>query len=246
MPRSLPALAAGILQSDRAWHVRSVARQLTEVPLVPAYHIDETLSAQEQTARTTQVALELTQKLERLEAAYGSWPVFDPGPYFDLYPEHLSALCWVEELPETVRVRVYADLLVPAFRQAERHWVESFLPAYHAGQDTQPDSVFREHLHSDAMPRMAHLLAQAEDVIRSALALLSEDLSILSSLGALEERIQQRPPPGTNLAPGLLPELQRLPREMPTLTLDVLFPKPEDPWPGREIWLEAINDQTAQ
>jgi hypothetical protein len=216
------------------------------VPLVPAYNVDDTLSAQEQPARTAQVVLELTQKLQRLEAAYGSWPVFDPGPYFDLYPEHLAALCWVEELSHMVRVRVYADLLVPAFRQAERHWVESFLPAYHAGQDAEPDSVFREHLHSDAMPRMAYLLAQVEEAIKSTLAHLSEDLSVLSCLGALEERIQQRPPPGSNMAPGLPSELQRLPREMPTLTLDVLFPRPKEAWPGRKIWLEIINDQTTQ
>lgn len=246
MPRSLPALAAGVLRSDRAWHVRSAARQLTEVPLVPAYHVDEVLSTQEQPARTAQVILELTQKLKRLEAAYGSWPVFDPGPYFDLYPEHLAALCWVEELAHTVRVRIYADLLVPAFRHAERHWVESFLPAYHVGQDAGQGSVFREHLHGEAIPGMAHLLSRAEMVIKSTLALLSEDLSVLSSLGALEERIQQRPPPGSSLAPGLPRELQRLPREMPTLTLDVLFPRPQEPWPGRETWLEVINNQTAQ
>jgi hypothetical protein len=234
----LPALAAGILQSNQAWRVRSdAARFGIEYP-PPAYQIDEALEQRAQSERLAQAAAELAQKLARLKHAYPAWPLFDPGAYFDLYPCHLASMSRVEETPTFMRVRLYADLLAPAFRMAERYWVESFLPAYHAGFSGDASDVFRAHLHDEAIPTLARLLNQAVGVAQGALDLLAGNLEAVSALGGLEERIQHRPRPGTILAPGLPAALQRLPRAMPTLTLDVIFPAPIERPVGREVWMD--------
>lgn len=238
MPRSLPALAAGILQSHQAWTVRSDAARLAMEPLPPVYHTDEALAGAAQAERVARAVAELAQKLTRLKHAYAAWPVFDPGAYFDLYPCHLAALCRVEETQQIVRVRLYADLLAPALRAAERYWIETFLPAYHAGSTADAAAVYRDHLADETTPALASLLDEAVDVMQTALDHLAGNLEAISLLGGLEERIQHRPRPGMTLAPGLPASLQRLPRAMPTLTLDVIFPAPEVRPIGRELWLD--------
>jgi hypothetical protein len=238
LPKSLPALAAGILQSNQAWRVRSdAARFELEYPS-PAYHVDEGLEGRAQSERLAQAVAELAQKLARLKHAYPAWPLFDPGAYFDLYPCHLASLSRVEETPNIMRVRLYADLLAPAFRAAERYWVESFLPAYLAGLSGDAIDAFRVHLDEETMPTLAALLDEAVGVVQGTLDLLAGNLEAVSVLGGLEERIQHRPRPGATLTPGLPATLQRLPRAMPTLTLDVIFPAPEERPVGREIWLD--------
>lgn len=238
MPRSLPALAAGILQTDQAWRARSDAARLALEPLPPVYHVGEALTAAVQAERVAQAVAELAQKLARLKYAYAAWPLFDPSAYFDLQPCHLAGLCRVEETQNIVRVRLYADQMAPAFRAAERYWVETFLPAYHAGVSGDALDAFRGHLHVEAAPTLARLLDEATDVIQGALDLLASNLEVVSLLGGLEERIQHRPQPGTTLAPGLPAALQRLPRAMPTLTLDTIFPAPEERPVGREVWMD--------
>lgn len=243
MPKSLPALAAGILQSNQVWRVRSdAARFEIEYP-PPAYHIDDELKERAQSERLAQAVAELAQKLARLKHAYGAWPVFDPGAYFDLYPCHLASFSRVEETPQIVRVRLYADLLAPAYRAAERYWVESFLPAYHAGFGGDAIDAFRSHLHDEAMPTLIRLLDEAVNVVQGALDLLASNLEAVSVLGGLEERIQHRPRPGATIAPGLPAGLQRLPRTMPTLTLDVILPAPEQRPIGGEVWMDFVAQQ---
>lgn len=238
MPKSLPALAAGILQSNQAWRVRSdAARFECELP-PPAYHVEAGLAEPAQSERVAQAVAELAQKLARLKNAYPAWPLFDPGAYFDLFPCHLASVSRVEEFSNIVRVRLYADLLAPAFRAAERYWIETFLPAYHAGFKGEASDVFCGHLHDEAVPTLARLLDETFDSIQRSLDLIAGNLEVVSCLGGLEERIQHRPRPGAVLTPGLPPVLQRLPRAMPTLTLDVIFPAPEERPVGREIWLD--------
>jgi hypothetical protein len=226
LPHSLPALAAGILQSHTAWRVRSAAEWFESAPLVPAYHVDDTLTGAEQQRQAVQAIAELAQKLERLGGAYGKWATFAAGPYFDLYPTHAARFCRFEQTQHTVRIRLYGDLLLPAFRHAERYWVETFLPAYHAGAGGA-DSAFGAYLVEDVMPELAQRLSAAEQAIQGVLDLLGHSVTILNLLGGLEERIQHRPQPGARAAPLLLPALQRLPRAMPTLTLDAMLPQPE-------------------
>ncbi len=243
MPKSLPALAAGILQSHQAWRVRSEAARFEIDYPPPAYHVDEGLEGAAQSERLAQTVAELAQKLARLKYAYGAWPLFDPGAYFDLYPCHLASLSRVEETQQIVRVRLYADLLAPAFRIAERYWVESFLPAYHAGFSGDAIDAFRAHLHDEAVPTLARLLEEAVGVTQGALDLLAGNLEVVGVLGGLEERIQHRPRPGATLAPGLPAGLQHLPRTMPTLTLDVIFPAPEARPVGGEVWMDFEAQQ---
>ncbi len=231
-------MAAGILQSHQAWTVRSDAARLAAEPLPPVYHTDEALGGAAQAERVARAVAELAQKLARLKHAYAAWPVFDPGAYFDLYPYHLASLCRVEETQQIVRVRLYADLLAPAMRAAERYWVGTFLPAYHAGSTAEAAAVYRDHLTVETIPTLAALLDEAVDVVQRALDLLAGNLEVISLLGGLEERIQHRPRPGMTLAPGLPASLQRLPRAMPTLTMDVIFPAPEVRPIGRELWLD--------
>lgn len=231
MPSSLPALAAGILQSHIAWNVRPAADWFERTPLVPAYQVDPNLAVVDQPQRAAQAVLELALKLERLEDAYSNWAKFESGPYFDLYPTHAARLCRAEETRSVLRVRLYCDLLLPAFRHAERYWVETFLPAYHAGsgatnQAVDESNAFRAYLLDEAMPELARRLHAAEQAIQGTLDILSDSITVLNCLGGLEERIQHRPPPGSHLAPGLTTALQRLPRTMPTLTLDVTIPRP--------------------
>ncbi|MCS6845675.1 MAG: hypothetical protein NZ528_15355 [Caldilineales bacterium] len=244
MPNSLPALVKGILQSHTAWHVRSAAAWFETAPLVPAYHVPQELSPAEQAQRAAQAVLELAQKLDRLPRAYPHWDAFEPGPYFDLYPVHAARFCRAEETARVVRVRLYADLLLPAFRQAERYWAETFLPAYHAGigaEETTGHNAFRSYLLDEVMPEMICRLDRAEAAVQGVLDLLSDTTAVLQYSGAVEERILARLPPGARPAPGLPPALQRVPRRMPTLTLDLAIPRPQPPgrsahrlWPQRE------------
>jgi hypothetical protein len=206
--------------------------------LPPVYHCAETRAGAAQAEQVARAVAELAQKLARLKHAYPAWPLFDPGAYFDLYSCHLASLSRVEETRQIVRVRLYADLLAPAFRAAERYWVETFLPAYHAGSTVEAAAGYRNHLMGDAVPVLAGLLDEAVDVVQRTLDLLAGNLEVISLLGGLEDRIQHRPRPGATLAPGLPAVLQRLPRAMPTLTLDLIFPTPEARPVGGEVWMD--------
>lgn len=234
MPRSLPALASGIVQSHRAWWVRSAAAAFEAVPLVPAYQVEPELDVEGQQRRAAQAMAELAPKVARLVEAYPWWPRFEPGPYFDLHEGHLGSFCRVEETQRAVRVRLYADLLLPAFRAAERYWVETFLPAYHAahahrnGTGAGYGDAFHDYLVQEAAPELAARLRAAEQSVQGTLDLLGHNLEVLNFLGGLEERIQHRP---QAVAPGLAEALQRLPRQMPTLTLDTWFTREEMAWP---------------
>jgi len=68
----------------------------------------------------------------------------------------------------------------------------------------------------------------AEQSVQGTLDLLGHNLEVLNLLGGLEERIQHRP---QAVAPDLAEALQRLPRQMPTLTLDTWFSREEVEWP---------------
>jgi len=65
VPRSLPALASGIVQSHQAWWVRSAAAVFEQAPLVPAYHVDPELDGEGQQRRAAQVLAELQALLAR-------------------------------------------------------------------------------------------------------------------------------------------------------------------------------------
>ncbi|MCB0201008.1 MAG: hypothetical protein KDI03_13140 [Anaerolineae bacterium] len=246
MPSSLPSLVAGILRSDHLWHVRSDGARFEAAGLTPAYDLESSLPIDAQAERAAQIVAELARKMQRLPDAFAWWPVFEPGPYFDLYSSQIHSFCRVEELRSAVRIRLYADLLLPAFRRAERFFIETFLPAYHAGTGFAPDDAFSQNLVDHAIPDMIELLGEAELAVAGTLTRLEDQLDVLVLLGGLEERIQHRPPPGTRLAPRLPMGLQRLPREMPTLTLDAMFAGPDRRAHGRDAWLRFQRSQSSR
>jgi hypothetical protein len=244
LPASLPALAAAILRSDRLWRVRSHSARFEAADPTPSYALSASLAPQEQAERAARLVTELARKMQRLPDAFASWPLFEPGPYFDLYADQVPGFCRIEETRHSVRVRIYADLLLPAFRRAERYFVEAFLPAYHAALGDASGDIFAIHLSQEAAPELAALLDAAEQAVSATLASLESHLDVLALLGGLEERIQHRPPPGSKLAPGLPLTLQRLPRQMSTLTLDAIFTGPEQRAHGREAWVRFQQAQT--
>lgn len=246
MPSSLPALAAAILRSDHWWRVHSDGARFEAAGLTPAYALETDLSADAQAERVAHMVSELARKMGRLPGAFAWWPVFEPGPYFDLYSAQTHRFCRVEELRSVVRVRIYADLLLPAFRTAERFFIETFLPAYHAAAGTDPDDAYARNLVDHAIPEMIDLFDTAQRAVAGTLLQLEDQLDVLALLGGLEERIQHRPPPGTHMAPRLPGELQRLPREMPTLTLDAMFFGPEQRPYGRDAWLRFQQFQSVR
>ena len=95
----------------------------------------------------------------------------------------------------------------------------------------------------EAAPALGSLLAEAERGVQATLDVLSDNWPVLSILGGLEERIQHRPAPGVRIAAGLPLALQRLPREMPTLTLDAMYTAPRRRPPGAEAWLSFRENE---
>lgn len=121
--RSLPALAGEALcPTESPALPPAMGELLTGKALVPAYHVSPNASPSQQQRQLVRVISTLAERLARLEEAYHSWDLFDPGPYFDWYPKQAEALCQWRERRGRVIVTVYADLLVPVFRSTVDKW----------------------------------------------------------------------------------------------------------------------------
>ena len=154
----------------------------------------------------------LAERLRRLPGAYPHWHRFDPAAYFDLHPRQAEAMVRIETLGATLDVTLYADLLSPAFRRAERFWAREFCPAYFAAG--QKD-VFDAHFWQRILPAMQRRLQEAREEITLAGELLFSqgDVTFLSVSAANDERAshQHRIPDDQ--------ELISLYHDIPTLTL---------------------------
>lgn len=222
MPCSLPALVAALAEPERVWPCRSIARLLLEAPLVPAYHVPAHGRREQRVARLADAVALLAERLHRLPSAYRHWQHFDPGAYFDLRPPQVRAMVRSECLGATLDVTVYADLLSPAFRLAERFWAERFCPAYHAGRSPR-DSAFAEHFTRQVLPAMERRIEQAREEITAAGELLFErgDVPFLLAAAAPDERERQLP----ILSSGdedLLPLFRRIPSLTLARSFDLL------------------------
>ena len=180
---------------------------------MPAYRAPERGNPQVIARRIAEGVGILAERLHRLPHAYPHWHPFDPAAYFDLYPEQVAALVRIERLGATLDVTIYADLLSPAFRRAERFWATEFCPAFFAAG--QKDA-FEQHFQQRTLPAMQRRLQEAREEIARAWDILSSrnDLTFLSVSAALDERIihQHRLPEDD---PGLID----LYHSLPTLTL---------------------------
>ncbi len=223
MFRSLPALRQALTQMESIEPMGSAAAAFELAGLVPVYHVPERGKAEEEAKALASAVATLADRMLRLEAAYPHWQPFEPGPYFDLRSLHAALMCQVEEGQELVRVRLYADLLAPSFREVERFCVERFLPVVRAGRSCAlpQRKAWAEELLRRAWPALQARLAQAEQVIGQAVAFLLEagHVGFLATWGALEERQRAAVPEGISA---------------PTLTLDFTFPRPLCRHPHRQ------------
>jgi hypothetical protein len=154
----------------------------------------------------------LAERLRRLPGAYPHWHRFDPAAYFDLHPQQVEAMVRIEALGATLDVTLYADLLSPAFRRAERFWAREFCPAYFAAG--QKD-VFDAHFWQRTLPAMQRRLQEAREELAMAGDVLFSrgDVTFLSHSAAGDERAshQHRIPDDQGLI--------TLYHDIPTLTL---------------------------
>ncbi len=155
----------------------------------------------------------LAERLHRLPQAYPHWRPFDPAAYFDLYPEQVPALVRLERLGATLDVILYADMLSPAFRRAERFWALEFCPAYFAARE---DDAFQQHFQQRTLPGMQRRLQEAREEIALAGEWLYQqgNIAFLSMAAAMDERVTHE-----HRLPDDDPDLIDLYHRLPTLTL---------------------------
>jgi len=175
--------------------------------------------------------LVLTDRLERLPQVWGEWEVFDAGAFFDLYPEQTEVLVDIQETHSRVRVTFFADVLVPAFREAEAYWLEQVVPALHVAQ---PALMGQGDFHWDAAsetwarlmaqelaPAMETALYRAAHEIQRVREVLYEwgDVAFFVATAGMRERQRVIHSGSAPLPPRLKERLHLI----PTLTLQLTF-----------------------
>lgn len=225
MFRSLPALRRALSLMEQSEPTGSAAAAFEAADLVCAYRVPGRSDVAAEAKALAAAVATLADRVVRLESAYSYWEAFEAGPYFDLHATQAAMVCQVEEAGGLVRVRIYADLLAPSFRAAERFCVERFLPAVRASHaQTLPQRIVHEReLVRGAWRPLQIWLSQAEQVIDKAVTSLLQagDVSFLVTWGAAGER--QRADVGDSATP--------------TLTLDFTFSRPLSLHPRRQYIL---------
>ncbi len=134
MIRTLPELARAWWTLEDRWPHNSSTRQLLQRPLAPAYRISPKLAGEMRIKALARSIAVLADRLSRLPRAWREWDEFDAAAFFDLYPEQADVLVTIRESRSRVRVTLFADVLSPAFQDAETFWVEHVIPALHVAQ----------------------------------------------------------------------------------------------------------------
>lgn len=168
-----------------------------------------------------QLAAEVAERLRRLARAYGEWPLFEPGPYFDLTPAQVATLTRVAERVATVHVVVYLDALLPAFRTVTTFAAST--PA-HVGSAEQSEMVYTT--------LTAHWERMLE-VVHAARLHLRDNISFLAHNGAAEEQERWRGVQRGGAGDAVGPWWAMDRHAAPTLTLSIEFPLPAYRQPGR-------------
>ncbi len=215
MFRSLPALKQALSRMEDIAPTQSAAAVFEAADLVRAYRVPACEEVEGEARALAKAVALLAERTIRLESAYEYWQPFEPGPYFDLRALHAELMCQVEERNGLVHVRVYADLLSPSFRAAERFCVDEFLPIVRASRTAKlPRRVkWARELQQRMWPALQERLTRAEQVIEQAIAHLTQagNVSFIVAWGAVEERRRVGPQSHEHLS---------------TLTLDFSFPLP--------------------
>ncbi len=200
-------------------------------PLAPAYRIS---ARQEQNRRVRSLArmmTVLTDRMSRLPSAWNEWEDFDPGAFFDLYPEQAEVLVDIRETRHWVRVIFFADVLVPAFREAEVHWMEHVVPALHVAQPVllgqgqqhlDPASeTWADLVAYELAPEMEEHLYRAAHEIQSVRELLYDwgDVTFLATAAGGREHKRVIHSGNGHMTPRMKERLHLI----PTLTLELTF-----------------------
>ncbi len=240
LPRSLPALAFAL----RTFHgetAGAVAALDLFAELAPVYRVacstraegdaeqDAEQDAAREAASMVHAVRHAADRLRRLANAYGEWDPLDAAAYFDFSRAQAGLLVQVSERVSAVHATVYADLLLPSFRQAVAVWAGEYVPArQQVGQGRERDERFFEQV----QPHMERCWLHAVDVLQRARRLLLSDIGFLAANGASEERSRWHPAADAPLR--ALPDaLRPNPLTVPTLTLTTDFPLPPARQPGR-------------
>jgi len=219
LPASLPDLAAHLAQPFRYWPCQSLAASFAHISFVPAYRVPAHGDARRRIQRLADAIAILAERLHRLQKALAYWRHFDASAYFDLRPAQTRAIVRFERLGAVIDVTLYADLLSPAFRVAERFWGESYCPAYYAATES-PTDIFTQDFRLHTQPTMQEYLRSAQEEIAAVGNLLFQrgDITFLAAAAAPDER--QRHITHLSLADNdLFPSFLHL----PTLTLSRSF-----------------------
>jgi len=213
--------APGLLASLCAWPALPLTPLMPALAfeaLAPMYRIDSRNPKAEAVA-AARVAGEVAERLRRLADAYGAWPAFEPGPYFDLRPGQVSMLVRVTERASTVHVAFVVDALLPSFQAT----VEAGIALPATAKPAEAEG-------REAWARLADHWAHMAAVLGEARRLLADDVGFLATNAADDERNRWRPYWRTHCG-GLLGHADL--DSVPTLTLTTNFPLPAARQPHR-------------
>lgn len=240
--RSIPSLAAH-LRSVHTRRVQDSAAKICPCPsLVPSYHpaglgklrVGEKSPTQlrQEAEAMVPVYRRLIDHCHRLPSAFQEWSVFDPSPFFDLYPEQAKLLVRQEEGKHFTRISFYGDMLIPAFQFAETYFVETFAPSYLAAHgknssETGDGDIYARQVEPEMVRRWQHLMTVAKRLNWR----LQDDLDFLVIVDGAEELFGWRDvwqePAANGLHSSLLPAWENL----TTFTLSVQC----KPAPSRDL-----------
>ncbi len=131
MIRTLPELARAWWLLEEDWPEGSVVKRLHRRPLTPVYRVSSRWDEEKRLNALARMVMTLSDRMSRLPHIWKEWDVFDPGAFFDLYPEQAEILVDIRSSHRYVRVRFFTDVLIPAFQDVETFWVEEVVPALH-------------------------------------------------------------------------------------------------------------------
>lgn len=223
--RSIPSLAAH-LRSVHCRHVQASASKICPCPsLVPSYHpaglgklrTGEKSPSQLRKEAESMVPVyrRLIDHCHRLPTAFQEWQIFDPSPFFDLYPEQAEVLVRQEEGKHYTRISFYGDMLIPAFQSAETYFVETFAPAYLAAHgDTRSEPSKEDFYARQVEPEMVRRWQHLMTVVQRLNWRLQDDLDFLVIVDGAEELFGWRDvwqePAANGLHSSLLPAWETL------------------------------------
>lgn len=130
MSTSLPGLLGNYWNTKHMWLVTAESSLFERDTCREAYLIPSGLSEGSHVRRATEVAYLLAERLNQARHEYPTVDTFDLSDYLGFSESQRSA-CRHTRYNKTVFLRIFPDLFVPAFREAESYWANTFFRAYH-------------------------------------------------------------------------------------------------------------------